>query len=385
MQSRPSLQPSPIDRAGMEGRSVADHGVRRRRRRTDRSPRPRRSGPSGRRRPGDEFRSSARFGSPIRWVRTARNADIGSSTSMTARLWPDFVSAGAEVRPDDRGRGGRAAQQLGESLVLDERDVARARLADRPRRADRDAAVADQATANQFRKLFHRCDHGRFPFFLERRRRGPGRRGRAGVRSTSPCWPDESTWSGIAAIVTASRPARMLIHVVSRGKPSRPVSHRTARFAATTSSPRSCRATVLLCSIVRPAPPTSRFGSDFICDQSRQVRHMRQIGRPVGTAIEQAARRDPRRIAPRTSFSRSSPTQSTSRRRQAEVVARGLKERRMRFAITDFRRNHQRIDPRLSARAGPARRLAAGRRNSSRRRPRSPARQSASSTGATSG
>ncbi len=90
---------------------------------------------------------------------------------MTARLGPTSLRAGLEVRADDRGRCGRGPQQLGEPIVLDERDVAWARLADRPRRADRDAAIADQATAYQFRKLFHRCDHGRFPFFLERRRR----------------------------------------------------------------------------------------------------------------------------------------------------------------------------------------------------------------------
>ena len=56
-------------------------------------------------------------------------------------------------------------------------------------------------------------------------------------------------------------------------------------------------------------------------------------------------------------------------RRQAQMIAGGLGKRRMRFAITDFRRDHQ-ARPSRPARAVPARPRAAGHRSSSRRRPR---------------
>ena len=137
------------DRAGMHRRSVADNGafahVGERINRHIRADLGRR----GDTRPGDEFRSSALRCSPIKWVRTARKADIGSSTSMTARLCCHLIAPGTEVGADDRGRRGRARQELGEPIIFDERDVAGPRLADRPRRAYRDAAIADQATANQ--------------------------------------------------------------------------------------------------------------------------------------------------------------------------------------------------------------------------------------------
>ena len=102
------------------------------------------------------------LGAPIKWVRTARNADIGSSTSMTAKSGSISCRPRLKCGPTIAAEAGEPAKQLGEPLVLDERDVARSRLADRPRRVDRDAAIADQATANQVRELFHRCDHGVF-------------------------------------------------------------------------------------------------------------------------------------------------------------------------------------------------------------------------------
>ncbi len=60
-----------------------------------------------------------------------------------------FIAADAEMRADNRRRCRRAAQQLGEPIIFDECDVARPRLGDRSRRPYRDAAIADQATANQ--------------------------------------------------------------------------------------------------------------------------------------------------------------------------------------------------------------------------------------------
>ena len=188
-------------------------------------------------------------------------------------LRPLHVRPSVEVGPDDRGRGGRAPQQLDESLALDERDVARARLADRPRRADRDAAVAHQATPNQCRELFHRCDHGRFPFFLERRRRGPGRRGRAGLRSTSPVWPESNRCGpespdDLAAFPADANanPCRLGGQAESLARPSTtlvgPISTRSMR-----GDPRCGRSSDI-------AARTSRL-DELHLDQGRQVRHMR--------------------------------------------------------------------------------------------------------------
>src|SRR5262249_8395215 len=75
---------------------------------------------------------------------------------------------GLEVRADDRRRGGRLAEDLHVALVIDEGDVPRPGLADGPRRADGDGAVADDASAHQSGKPVHRGGHGRLPFSPER-------------------------------------------------------------------------------------------------------------------------------------------------------------------------------------------------------------------------
>ncbi len=135
----------------------------------------------------------------------------------------DLGAPGVEVRADQSGRGRRALQELGVPLALDERDVTRPRLADRPRRADRDAAITDQATANQRRQLFHRCDHGRFPFFLERRRRGP-KASRVEQVRFRPVRVGQFNPFEVRRTRQSQRSSRqsgMLIHVAWRGKPSR--------------------------------------------------------------------------------------------------------------------------------------------------------------------
>ena len=70
--------------------------------------------------------------------------------------------------PTIAAEAGEVRKQLGVAIVLDERDIAGSRLADRASRMDRDASVTDEASAYQGREFFDRCDHGRLPFFPER-------------------------------------------------------------------------------------------------------------------------------------------------------------------------------------------------------------------------
>ena len=149
MQSLPSRQRSPMTAPGCRVRAIADHGVladigERIDRHVLTDP--------GRRRDaglGMNARPARLRCSPFRWVRTARNAAIGSSTSMTARLSPASCGRRLKCGPTIAAEAGEVRQQLGEPLALDERDVARPGFGDRSRRADR--------------RGFHRRPSGREP------------------------------------------------------------------------------------------------------------------------------------------------------------------------------------------------------------------------------
>ena len=75
---------------------------------------------------------------------------------------------GLEVGADDGGRRRRGAEPLGVPLVVDEGDVPRPGLGDRPRGEDRHAAVADESAPDERSQLFHGGDHVGVPFFPER-------------------------------------------------------------------------------------------------------------------------------------------------------------------------------------------------------------------------
>ncbi len=183
--SLPSVQPAADDGPGMNRRAVADHRVL-----TDVGQRiDRHVMTDSRRRLDASPGMDARPSGPLPAAQMAANGqerrhrvvDLDDGQVLT-----HLLRSHGKVRPDDRCRRGRPPEKPGEPLVLDERDITRSRLAHRARRADRDAPISDQSTVNQFRQLFHRCDHERFPFFPERRRGGPG--GRRSSRVGSRFW-----------------------------------------------------------------------------------------------------------------------------------------------------------------------------------------------------
>ena len=152
----------------------------------------------------------------------------------------------------------------------------------------------------------------------------------------------------------------MLIHVAKQGKPSRWLGRPVRKYETTeadvtqyasTSMRTAARRSASACGV---ADRSSRDRSLLLAASGRTASRPRPSApahaadRPGGSPPRSIRMPDrPARIAPRTSFSMSSPTQSTWSRRQAEMTANRLEKQRMRFAVADFRRDHQRINTRL--------------------------------------
>ena len=102
--------------------------------------------------------------------------------------------------------------------------------------------------------------------------RGRARWGWVPVRSGR-----ESKCSAIASQRRSSRPAEMLIHLIDVGQGE-------SRASGSRGNPPASP------SIVRRLRPTSTSVNSRL-HQRRQIRHMRQIGRPLGAAVEQHARK----------------------------------------------------------------------------------------------
>ena len=97
----------------------------------------------------------------------------------------------------------------------------------------------------------------------------------------------------------------------------------------------------------RLQPPLSR-------DCTSAVRFA-TCGRSAGRSAPRSSNtpESPARIAPSTSFSHVVTHAQDPLRRQAEVIAGGPEKLRMRLAVTDFRRDHQRVQPGLELGQAP--------------------------------
>ena len=314
-------------------------------------------------RPADGCPSSAGCCSPERWLRTATKAAIGSSTSMTARSSLIAGRLRLKCGPTIAAEAGEVRKQLGVPLVLDEGDVAGPGLAHRSSRADRDAPVAHETAPNQGRELFDRSDHGRFPFFPERSRHGPGFHDPRINPSPVPA---------VIRLTMCSRLVEGPSWPRRESNPTRQVGQAESTPPAPSDSlpcgrPAASRPCLFIVTI-----PRSNFRLQPVASSSRAVRSD-TCGTSCGRSApgREARPKDPpawprgRRFPGRRRHERICRAGSPSRWQTAS------KNDRMRLPKADFRRNHQSVHGPARAREDPSPPGAAGRRNWSPRRRRS--------------